>query len=138
MESEQRLDATGETGTVGADGKRPEDRLGTPMTGGDLTISKFARLALVFIVLLENLIAFRIAFRFLGASENFVVVKFLYLISEPLVKPFLTALPWSIDTTPTSVFEGSSIAVVILLTFANYLIERFVLKTRELSSMESR
>lgn len=82
-------------------------------------------LELIF-VLLENLIAFRIAFKFLGASENFVAVKFVYLITEPVIKPFSDAFPWSIDVSTNSVLEGSSVAVVFLLGLVIRLIERFL------------
>lgn len=108
-------------------GETVEETFSDHKTVPSPTLFHLAKLVELAIVLTQNVLAFRIAFRFLGLTEANIGVKFFYLFTEPLVKPFLNLMPWLTDTSANSVLEGGSIIVLFVLIFMNYLINRLVI-----------
>lgn len=66
-------------------------------------------------VIIENLIAVRVAFKFLGLESSSSYVSFVYKLSAILVNPFLNAFPKLSVLSESSLLEGGSILAVVLL-----------------------
>ncbi len=78
----------------------------------------------LFFVLTLNVVAFRVALKFLGIEVTNPFAGLLYLITEPLVKPFLNLFPQLLFVSNSSILEGGSIiALILLFLFGKLLIK---------------
>jgi hypothetical protein len=83
----------------------------------------------IFLIFIENLLAFRVVFRFLGLTSENPLVGSVYTITNPLVSYLNMNYPSLLSVSAKkSIFEGGTVIIFFVLYASHFLLNKFFSK----------